>query len=78
MGDKARILAFAGSARTDSFNKKLIAIAAEGARNAGADVTLLDLRDYEMPTMTAIWKPGKAYRRTRSSCAKSSPPMTAC
>jgi len=49
MGDKARILAFAGSARTDSFNKKLIAIAAEGARNAGADVTLLDLRDYEMP-----------------------------
>ena len=49
MGDKARILAFAGSARTDSFNKKLIAIAVEGARDAGADVTLLDLREYEMP-----------------------------
>jgi NAD(P)H-dependent FMN reductase len=49
MGGKAQILAFAGSARTDSFNKKLIAIAAQGARDAGADVTLLDLRDYEMP-----------------------------
>jgi NAD(P)H-dependent FMN reductase len=49
MGGKARILAFAGSARTDSFNKKLIAIAVEGARDAGADVTLLDLRAYEMP-----------------------------
>ena len=49
MAKGARILAFAGSARTDSFNKKLIAIAAEGARNAGAEVTLLDLRDYEMP-----------------------------
>jgi NAD(P)H-dependent FMN reductase len=44
-----RILAFAGSARKDSFNKKLIAIAAEGARAAGAVVTLIDLRDYPMP-----------------------------
>ncbi len=49
MGGKARILAFAGSARDGSFNKKLIRIAADGARDAGAAVTLLDLRDYEMP-----------------------------
>lgn len=47
--DKPRILAFAGSARTDSFNKKLVKIAAAGARNAGADVTYIDLRDYPMP-----------------------------
>ncbi|HEY4233838.1 MAG TPA: NAD(P)H-dependent oxidoreductase [Lacipirellulaceae bacterium] len=44
-----RILAFAGSARRDSFNKKLVAIAAGGAKQAGADVTLIDLADYELP-----------------------------
>lgn len=43
------ILAFAGSARKDSYNKKLVRIAAEGAREAGAEVTLLDLRDLPMP-----------------------------
>ncbi len=45
----ARILAFSGSARGASFNKKLIRIAAEGARRAGGDVTLIDLADYPMP-----------------------------
>ena len=44
-----KILAFAGSTRTDSFNKKLVKIAAEGARSAGAEVTLVDLRDYPFP-----------------------------
>ena len=44
-----KILAFAGSTRTDSFNKKLVRIAAEGARKAGAEVTVLDLRDYPLP-----------------------------
>lgn len=44
-----RILAFAGSARKDSFNKKLVKIAAEGARAAGAEVTYVDLRDLPMP-----------------------------
>jgi len=43
------ILAFAGSLRTDSFNKKVVRIAAEGARAAGAEVTLVDLRDFPMP-----------------------------
>lgn len=41
-----KILAFAGSLRTDSFNKKLVKVAAEGARKAGAEVTYIDLRDY--------------------------------
>ena len=45
----ARILAFAGSARRDSLNKKLIALAAQAAREAGAEVTLIDLDDYPMP-----------------------------
>jgi len=44
-----KILAFAGSTRVDSFNKKVVKIAAAGARAAGADVTLLDLRDLPMP-----------------------------
>ena len=44
-----KILAFAGSARKDSLNKKLLKIAVEGAQEAGADVTLVDLADFELP-----------------------------
>ena len=44
-----KILAFAGSTRVGSFNKKLVKIAAASARAAGADVTELDLRDLPMP-----------------------------
>ncbi len=44
-----KILGFAGSARSASLNKLLLAVAADGARAAGADVTLVDLRDYPMP-----------------------------
>ena len=40
-----KILAFAGSTRTQSWNKKLIRLGVDSARNAGADVTLIDLRD---------------------------------
>ncbi len=49
MTNVPKIIAFAGSARTDSFNKKLVKIAAAGAQAAGADVTCLDLRDLPMP-----------------------------
>ncbi|MBW4549795.1 MAG: NAD(P)H-dependent oxidoreductase [Aphanocapsa sp. GSE-SYN-MK-11-07L] len=45
----AKILAFAGSARQDSFNKKLVEIAAEGAKAAGAEVTYLDFRELPLP-----------------------------
>ena len=44
-----QILAFAGSTRTDSYNKKLVQVAATGARAAGANVTYVDLRDLPMP-----------------------------
>ena len=44
-----RILAFAGSARKDSLNKRVLAAAVEGARRAGAEVTHLDLRDWPLP-----------------------------
>jgi len=49
MGDRPRILAFAGSTRRDSFNKKLVEIASDGARSAGGEVTLIDLADFPMP-----------------------------
>lgn len=45
----ARILAFAGSTRVQSFNKRLAAAAAKGAEDAGAQVTLIDLRDFPLP-----------------------------
>lgn len=45
----AKILAYAGSSRAGSFNRKLIRIAADAARAAGGDVTLVELSDYEMP-----------------------------
>ena len=44
-----RILVFAGSARTGSFNKRLARAAATLAERAGADVTFADLRDHPMP-----------------------------
>lgn len=44
-----RILAFAGSLRKDSYNKKLVKIAMAGAQAGGADVTYIDLRDYPLP-----------------------------
>lgn len=46
---KPKILAFAGSLRKDSLNKKLIKIAVKGAQEAGAEVTLIDLKDYPLP-----------------------------
>lgn len=49
MAATLKILAFAGSTRTGSFNKKLVKIAVKGAGNAGAEVTLIDLRDYALP-----------------------------
>lgn len=49
MADSPKILAFAGSTRTNSYNKTLVKIATTGARAVGAEVTFLDLRDLPMP-----------------------------
>jgi len=46
---KPRILVFGGSLRAASYNHKLAIIAASGAREAGAEVTLISLRDFPMP-----------------------------
>lgn len=47
-----KILAFAGSGRKDSVNKKVVAVAAKGAEEAGAVVTLVNLEDFNMPVFT--------------------------
>src|SRR5262249_36019959 len=44
-----RIPAFAGSPRRDSFNKKPGPIAAKRAREAGAEVALIALKDFPLP-----------------------------
>ena len=49
MATKTKILVFAGATREGSFNKKLAKLAAKAAGDAGADVTLVDLKDYPMP-----------------------------
>jgi chromate reductase, NAD(P)H dehydrogenase (quinone) len=46
-----KILAFAGSTRRDSHNRKLIQVAAEATRAAGGEVTLIELADYPLPLM---------------------------
>lgn len=51
MAQAPKILAFAGSLRKDSFNKRLVRIAVEGAREAGGDVTYIDLNDFPMPLL---------------------------
>lgn len=44
-----RVLCFAGSARRASLNKKLVHVAADAARAAGGEVTLVDLDDFALP-----------------------------
>lgn len=51
----AAILAFAGSARRDSWNRKVLEVAVNGAREAGATVTTVNLGDYPMPIYNADW-----------------------
>jgi len=43
------ILAFSASARKESLNRKLLAIAVRATRDAGGEVTLIDLNDYPLP-----------------------------
>lgn len=44
-----KLLAFAGSLRRDSWNKKVVKVMAASAEKAGAEVQYLDLKDYPMP-----------------------------
>lgn len=70
------ILAFAGSLRTGSYSKKLLALAAERARARGAEVDVLDLRDVAMPLYDADLEaatglpPGAVELRRRAAAAR--------
>lgn len=44
-----KILALSGSLRAASHNKKVVNVAAAGARTAGAVVTFLDLKEFPLP-----------------------------
>lgn len=46
---KPKVLAFAGSIREGSFNRKLVRQAALGAGEAGAEVLVIELADFPMP-----------------------------
>jgi len=56
-----KILAIAGSYREHSYNKRVLAIAAEGARSAGGEVTVIDLRDFPMPVYDADMQENGAF-----------------
>lgn len=46
---ETKVLAFAGSTRTDSVNQKLVNEAAQLASQMGASVTVINLKDYPIP-----------------------------
>ena len=48
-----KILAFAGSLRKHSYNKRVLQIAVDGAVKSGAAVTYIDLNDFPMPIYNA-------------------------
>ena len=49
IGNRMRLLFFAGSTREGSFNKKLAALARHIAEANGIEAVLVDLKDYPMP-----------------------------
>jgi len=49
MATTPRILAFSGSSRDGSYNGRLLEIAVSGARAAGAEVSVMNLRELRLP-----------------------------
>ncbi|MES2263673.1 MAG: NAD(P)H-dependent oxidoreductase [Pseudomonadota bacterium] len=65
-----KILALCGSTRYDSLNQKLLQVAALGARECGAQLTMLSLRDFPLPIYdadaekeTGVQEPVRALQR---------------
>jgi len=52
-GAIVRIVAFSGSVRRDSYNQRLVALAARGAEEAGAVTTVVSLREFGLPVYDA-------------------------
>jgi NAD(P)H-dependent FMN reductase len=78
----ARVLAFSGSARKDSFNAKLLTLAVQGAADAGAEVTRIDLRELELPLYDGDAETSNAYppgaARLRELLARHDALLLAC
>lgn len=55
MKRKIKILAITGSLREKSLNRRVLQVAAEGAARAGAEVSLIDLKDFPMPLYNEDW-----------------------
>jgi NAD(P)H-dependent FMN reductase len=72
------ILAFAGSLRRGSFNRRLVKVAASGARSAGAVVTELDLREFPVPVYDGDLEAAEGLRRMRSNFKTSFSSIRAC
>ncbi|MBL4607370.1 MAG: NAD(P)H-dependent oxidoreductase [Pseudomonadales bacterium] len=49
MANTPKILAFSGSLRSASWNHSLVSLAAKAARDAGAEVEVIKLIDYQLP-----------------------------
>jgi NAD(P)H-dependent FMN reductase len=49
MSKQVKILALAGAAHATSLNKKLLQTAVDGAQSAGAEVTVVDMKEYPLP-----------------------------
>lgn len=49
MANPVRILAFSGSARRESLNRKFLAVAVQATRDAGCEVTVADLNELVLP-----------------------------
>lgn len=49
MSEPVKLVAVAGSIRSASYNRRVLDTAVEAARAAGAQVQLIDLREYPMP-----------------------------
>ena len=50
---KVRLIAFSGSARRESFNRRLLAVMVQGAEGEGAAVTVAEPREFAMPLYDA-------------------------
>lgn len=75
LGMTIKIAAFSGSLRADSFNRKLVTRAAQGVRDAGAEVELLDLREFNAPLFDedleaaeGMPEPVKAFKAAVAGC----------
>ncbi len=53
MAKKPKILAFAGSMRAHSYNKRVVKVAIAGAERGGGEITYIKLEDYPLPIYNA-------------------------